>query len=393
MDLFNEIPTVSQLTSDIKIVLEDHFYDVLVQGEVSQPKTSRNGHIYFTLKDTNAQMPCVIWNSVAQRLKLSLEHGQHVQIGGELQVYPPHGKYQMIVSAVQQAGEGVLQQAFEKLKRKLQAEGLFDEAYKKPLPKFPKSIGVVTSAGGAAFQDIVSTLTKRYPLVNLYLYHAAVQGVAAASEIAAGIEHFSKSHDIDVMIVGRGGGSLEDLWPFNEEIVSRAIFNCTVPVISAVGHETDFSISDFTADARAATPTQAASMAVPDFTELRFQVEDLDKCLTGAINYQLQKRKDKVEYYKKNHALQRVREKAVQLNGQVTSLNHRLKSSIRFKYLHFCDLHTVLENRLARVNTSEALEKGFARIIQDDKWVKSSEKFDKKKEFQIHWKDGEVNVR
>ncbi|MEX0930013.1 MAG: exodeoxyribonuclease VII large subunit, partial [Balneolales bacterium] len=272
------MPTVSQLTLNIKAVMEGQFHDVLVQGEVSQPKSSRNGHIYFTLKDAGAQLPCVIWKSTAERLNTTLQHGQHVMAGGEVQVYAPHGKYQLIVSAVQQAGSGALQHAFEKLKTKLQAEGLFDEGRKKPLPKFPGSIGVVTSAGGAAFQDIVSTLTKRYPLVDLYLYHAAVQGVSAASEITRGIEYFSETGKVDVMIIGRGGGSLEDLWPFNEEAVARAVFNSNVPVISAVGHETDFSISDFMADARAATPTQAASMAVPDIGELRFQVEDLDKC-------------------------------------------------------------------------------------------------------------------
>ncbi|MEX0773782.1 MAG: exodeoxyribonuclease VII large subunit [Balneolales bacterium] len=393
MEFFNEIPTVSQLTSDIKTLLEDHFYDVLVQGEVSQPKISRNGHIYFTLKDTNAQVPCVIWKSAAERLKIKLEHGQHVLIGGEIQVYPPHGKYQMIVSAVQQAGAGALQQAFEKLKSKLQKEGLFDEARKRPLPKFPKSIGVVTSAGGAAFQDIISTLTKRYPLVDLYLYHAAVQGIAAASEIAAGIEYFSRSHDVDVMIIGRGGGSLEDLWPFNEEVVAKAIFNSPVPIISAVGHETDYSISDFTADVRAATPTQAASMAVPDITELRYQVEDLDKGLADAVDHQLKKRKEKVEYYLNNHALLRVRERAFQLNGQVASLKHRLKSSIRFKHLKFCEHHAGLDNRLSRINPQMALEKGFAKIIQDDEWIQSSEQFDNKRAFQIQWKDGEVEVR
>lgn len=337
-------------------------------------------------------MPCVIWKSTADRLNINLEHGQHVLAGGEIQVYPPHGKYQMIVSALQQAGAGALQLAFEKLKIKLYEEGLFDEACKKPLPGFPKSIGVVTSAGGAAFQDIVSTLAKRYPLVDLYLYHAAVQGAGASSEIAAGIEYFSTLHRVDVMIIGRGGGSLEDLWPFNEEVVARAIFSSPVPVISAVGHETDFSISDFTADARAATPTQAASMAVPDINELRFQVEDLEKGLTDAVNFQLKVRKDKVKYYLKNHALQRVRERALQLNGQVSSLNHRLRSSVRFKFLHFCELYTGLENRLSRLNTNEALEKGFTKVIQDDVWVQSSEKFDGKRPFLIRWKDGDVNV-
>lgn len=372
--------------------MEGQFHDVLVQGEVSQPKSSRNGHIYFTLKDAGAQLPCVIWKSTAERLNTTLQHGQHVMAGGEVQVYAPHGKYQLIVSAVQQAGSGALQHAFEKLKTKLQAEGLFDEGRKKPLPKFPGSIGVVTSAGGAAFQDIVSTLTKRYPLVDLYLYHAAVQGVSAASEITRGIEYFSETGKVDVMIIGRGGGSLEDLWPFNEEAVARAVFNSNVPVISAVGHETDFSISDFMADARAATPTQAASMAVPDIGELRFQVEDLDKCLGSAVEYQLKKRKEKVEYYLKNHALQRVRERAYRLNEHVASMDLRLKSSIRYRQLKFSGLWNGMENRLSRADPREALLKGFARIIQDDQWIRSSLNFDSKRPFRIQWKDGEVRL-
>ncbi|MEX2640257.1 MAG: exodeoxyribonuclease VII large subunit [Balneolales bacterium] len=386
------MPTVSQLTLNIKAVMEGQFHDVLVQGEVSQPKSSRNGHIYFTLKDAGAQLPCVIWKSTAERLNTTLQHGQHVMAGGEVQVYAPHGKYQLIVSAVQQAGSGALQHAFEKLKTKLQAEGLFDEGRKKPLPKFPGSIGVVTSAGGAAFQDIVSTLTKRYPLVDLYLYHAAVQGVSAASEITRGIEYFSETGKVDVMIIGRGGGSLEDLWPFNEEAVARAVFNSNVPVISAVGHETDFSISDFMADARAATPTQAASMAVPDIGELRFQVEDLDKCLGSAVEYQLKKRKEKVEYYLKNHALQRVRERAYRLNEHVASMDLRLKSSIRYRQLKFSGLWNGMENRLSRADPREALLKGFARIIQDDQWIRSSLNFDSKRPFRIQWKDGEVRL-
>ncbi|MEX0686179.1 MAG: exodeoxyribonuclease VII large subunit [Balneolales bacterium] len=392
MEFLNEIPTVSQLTFKIKTVIEEQFYDVLVQGEVSQPTTSRNGHIYFTLKDSSAQLPCVIWKSTVERNNIMLEHGQHVMIGGELQLYAPHGKYQLIVSAVQQAGAGALQQAFEKLKGRLQAEGLFEEERKRKLPRFPKKIGVVTSSTGAAFQDIVSTLTKRYPLVELFLYHASVQGLSAASEIATGIEYFSSTKSVDIMIIGRGGGSIEDLWPFNEEVVARAIYKSHVPVISAVGHETDFSISDFTADVRAATPTQAASIAVPDITDLRYHVEDLDKCLGEAIKYQLKRRKDKVDYYLNNHALLKVREKASHLNGQVSSLNHQLTSSIRYKYLRFCEHFTTLENRLSRINPNEALNKGFTRIIQGDGWVKTASKFDETQSFKIQWGDGKAEV-
>jgi len=274
-----DIPSVEELTEKIKNLLEQNFTDILVEGETSNVNQSRNGHYYFTLKDSNASLPCVIWRSTAQRLGINLTDGQQIVVGGDIQVYAPHGRYQMIVNLVQQAGIGKLQQAFEKLKAKLKEEGLFEDDHKQALPKFPESIGVVTSSTGAAFQDIRSTLEKRWPLAEIKLYHASVQGVNAAPEIVEGINYFSNHKNVDVIIIGRGGGSLEDLWPFNEESVARAVFHCEVPLISAVGHEVDFSISDFVADARAATPTQAAIVAAPDINEIRYMVEDYTKKL------------------------------------------------------------------------------------------------------------------
>ncbi len=388
-----KIPSVSELTSEIKILLESNFYDVVVQGEVSQPKKSSNGHIYFTLKDDKAQLPCVIWRSLAETQNIELVHGQHIIVGGNVEVYAPHGRYQLIVSIVKQAGEGALQKAFEELKRKLMAEGLFDDTHKRKLPAFPKIIGVVTSATGAAFQDIRSTLERRFPLAAVKLYHASVQGINAASEIVRGINYFSKKADADLLIVGRGGGSLEDLWPFNEEAVARAIYNCSIPVISAVGHETDFSISDFVADVRAATPTQAASIAVPDINELRFYSEDLDKRLRNNINFIVTRRKETVDRLIHAHGLMVVRQKVLHKQEILNNFQYRMENATRYRLLNLKEQAHNLKQRMQVQNPNLPLKKGYVRILQKDKWIKESSKFVEKEEFTIQWKDHENIIK
>lgn len=387
-----DIPSVSQLTDKIKNVLEQNFIDILVEGETSNVSQSRNGHYYFTLKDSNASLPCVIWRSTAQRLDLNLTDGQQIVVGGDIQVYAPHGRYQMIVSLVQQAGIGKLQQAFEKLKTKLKAEGLFEDHHKKSLPKFPQTIGVVTSATGAAFQDIRSTLENRWPLTNVKLYHASVQGVNAAPEIVKGIEYFSSTKNVDVMIIGRGGGSLEDLWPFNEEAVARAVFKSEVPVISAVGHEVDFSISDFVADARAATPTQAAVLAVPDINEIRFLVEDKTKKLEMHTVGAIQLYKDRVSNLAKSHALQVVKQKMESARVTIQSLRENLahKTDIRLRTQR--QMLTDLNHALDKQNPNEPLEKGFVRVWQNEKWIRRSGAFSEDGSFELQWSDGSKKI-
>lgn len=387
-----DIPTVSQLTDKIKALLEQYFVDILVEGETSNVNQSRNGHYYFTLKDADAALPCVIWRSTAQRLDINLTDGQQIVVGGDIQVYPPHGRYQMIVSLVQQAGIGKLQQAFEKLKAKLKAEGLFDDHHKKPLPKFPERIGVVTSSTGAAFQDIRSTLEKRWPLAEVKLYHASVQGVNAAPEIVKGIEYFSSNKNVDVLIIGRGGGSLEDLWPFNEESVARAVFASEVPVISAVGHEVDFSISDFVADGRAATPTQAAVMAVPDINEIRFLVEDYSRKLEMHTSGAIELYKDKVSNLAKSYALQVVKQKIESAHSKVNRLQehlaHRSSNLIRNHNYRLTELNHILDLK----NPNEPLEKGFTRVWQGEKWIRSANQLEKDSAFDIEWKDNRISV-
>jgi exodeoxyribonuclease VII large subunit len=326
----NDIPTVSELTWKIKDLLEGSFSNITVGGEVSQPVLSRNGHLYFTLKDDGAQIACVAWKSTVQRLKSTLEHGQQINVKGDVQVYAPGGRYQIIVRSVEQAGAGALQQAFERLKAKLEAEGLFAAERKRPLPLFPAVIGVVTSQSGAAFQDIRSTLESRYPLAVVRLYHAAVQGVGAASEIARGIRWFAEN-GADVLIVGRGGGSLEDLWPFNEEVVARAIAASPMPVVSAVGHETDFSISDFVADVRAATPTQAAVLVSPDVRDLRLTLDEVDRRCTRLMEVRLNAGRDTIRRMMRTHGLMAIRDRMQVNQERLSRYNDRMSGTLRAK--------------------------------------------------------------
>ena len=388
-----DIPSVSELTGTIKNLLEQNFFDILVEGEASNVKQSANGHIYFTLKDKGAQLPCVIWKSTVQRYKIQPTNGQQIVIGGDIQVYAPHGRYQMIVNLVQQAGIGKLQQAFEELKARLKSEGLFDDIHKKPIPKYPTRIGVVTSKTTAAFQDIKSTLEKRWPIGNIDLFHASVQGVYAATEIVYGINYFSTTNTVDLLIIGRGGGSLEDLWPFNEESVARAMFDCPIPIISGVGHEVDFSISDFVADVRAATPTQAAVLATPDINEVRMLIEDFTQKLQQTTIGGIEFYKDRVQYLSKSHALLAVKQKMKLASNDVNFLRSRLKQVSDKYFIHQKHLiHSLIQN-LASKNPNLPLEHGYARIWQNNDWIRTKNKFNHEYAFNIEWLDGKIEIK
>ncbi len=388
-----DIPSVTELTGKIKSLLEQNFLDILVEGEASNVKQSANGHIYFTLKDSGAQLPCVIWRNTAQRNGIQLADGQQIVVGGDIQVYAPHGRYQMIVGLVQQAGIGKLQQAFEELKAKLKAEGLFEDIHKKPIPKYPKRIGVVTSKTTAAFQDIRSTLEKRWPIAEVDLYHASVQGVNAAPEIVKGIEYFSNTQKVDLVIIGRGGGSLEDLWPFNEEAVARAVFDCRLPIISGVGHEVDFSISDFVADLRAATPTQAAVFATPDINEVSMLVEDLTRRVEVNTIGAIQLYRDRVQHLSKSYALLAVKQKMEIASNEVSFLTSRLMQATEKLFTHRTHILQNISQSLASKNPNIPLEKGFARVWQDEKWVRSSKNLEKGTEFELEWLDGKIQLK
>lgn len=392
-DLFKpSVLSVSDLTGEIKSLLEGHFLDIRVEGEISNASTSRSGHTYFTLKDEDAQLSCVIWRSTSQSIGADLVDGQHVIAGGDIQVYPPHGKYQLIVRSLKQAGIGALQEAFEKLKAKLNEEGLFDDVHKKELPKFPLRIGVVTSATGAAFHDIRDCLERRWPLATVLLHHASVQGINSARELVKAINWFSEKQHVDVIIVGRGGGSLEDLWPFNEESVARAVFNCKVPVISAVGHEVDFSITDFVADSRASTPTQAAALATPDINEIRYFVDDLSERLTSIIDTRLEKHKERIYQLMKSHALMAIKQKVANKCEKVDNLLERLRHRRKIYFMQKREKLGELTHRLELKNPDVPLDQGFTRIWQDEQWIKTAREFNPKKETTIEWKDGKDKV-
>lgn len=384
--------TVSELTGEIKSLLEGNFLDIRVEGEVSNASTSRSGHTYFTLKDEDAQLSCVIWSSTSRRLKTELVDGQHIIAGGDIQVYPPHGKYQLIVQSVEQAGKGALQEAFEKLKADLKEEGLFDDKHKKALPKFPFKIGVITSATGAAFHDIRDTLERRWPSSEVLLHHASVQGVNAAPELVKAINWFSEKNNVDLLIVGRGGGSLEDLWPFNEEAVARALFDCRVPTVSAVGHEVDFSISDFVADARAATPTQAAILATPDRNEVLMYNDDLTSRLHDIMDHRVTKQKKQIEQLVQSHALKAVKQKVSTNHDKINHLTERLEHQREVYFMQKYEQINSLVHRLELQNPNAALERGYSRIWQDEEWVQSLGDYDEDKELTIEWGDGKAEI-
>jgi len=304
--------SVSALTRQIRRQIENNFIDVWVEGEISTFKDHNSGHYYFTLKDANSQIPAVMFRGANSRLKFKPENGMLVIVTGNVKIYEPQGKYQIVCDKMEPSGIGAMQVAFEQLKKKLAEEGLFDESEKKQLPAFPKIIGVVTSASGAAFHDIKNVLFRRFPNCRLILNPAPVQGSGAAEKIARAIDECNEAKkcgaaDFDVLIVGRGGGSMEDLWCFNEEIVARAIFRSDLPVISAVGHEIDWTIADFVADKRAPTPSAAAEIVVTPRDEWFSQIVDFQRRLRANIDYLIDDYRNRVERAKTSYVFREPR--------------------------------------------------------------------------------------
>ena len=283
--------SVSALTRYLKAQFDSdpNLRHVFLKGEISNFKAHTTGHLYFSVKDEGSKINAIMFRSNASKLNFTPADGSKVLMAGRISVYEPTGSYQIYVDEMVEDGVGNLYVAFEKLKKKLQTEGLFDQSHKKPIPKIPRRVGIITASTGAAIRDIITTIKRRFPICETILFPTLVQGDNAKDDIVRNIER-AKDYDLDVLIVGRGGGSIEDLWPFNEEIVARAIYNCDIPVISAVGHEIDFTIADFVADLRAPTPTAAAELAVPNMSDLKSHISQLGIRLNEAIykkiNYQ-----------------------------------------------------------------------------------------------------------
>jgi exodeoxyribonuclease VII large subunit len=322
---------VSELTEQISGLLEGAFADVWIEGEVSNYKAAQSGHLYFTLKDAHAQIRCVCFRDQLRGVKFRPEDGLHIRVRGALGVYEVRGEYQIYVSHIEPMGLGALQLAFEQLKKKLQREGLFDEARKKALPVLPRCIGIVTSPTGAAIRDILRVLKRRFAGAHVQVYPVKVQGDGAANEIAAALAYFSRTKFAEVVILARGGGSLEDLWAFNEEVVARAIAACETPVISGVGHEVDFTIADFVADLRAPTPSAAAEIVVRSRQEFDHQIATHQRHLAQQMRYMLSQRKHRVRDLQMHRGFRQMEMLVRRRHQQLDELSSALGITLRLK--------------------------------------------------------------
>jgi exodeoxyribonuclease VII large subunit len=364
----DRIYTVSEITKLVKLEIENTFPILWVEGEVSNFRSYPSGHIYFTLKDEQAQLQAVMWRSNVRLMKFDLKDGLKVICKGRLTVYEVRGQYQIVVDVVEPKGKGALQLAFEQLRDKLQAEGLFDPKHKKSLPLLPKKLGIVTSPRGAAIIDILRTLERRFARLHILVYPTRVQGDGAADEIVEGLEYLGAQTDIDVIIVGRGGGSIEDLWAFNEEKVARAIFRCPIPVISAVGHEVDFTIADFVADVRASTPSVAAELVIKEEQALVDRIEGFVNQLNKNMLYSVQQRKQLVSELSRHRIFENFKVKLINLERRVEELEEKAKEIFRRK-------KTLLaEQRAKTALLDEKIENRIRNLLQDlsARWEKIS---------------------
>jgi len=380
-----KVYTVSELTQEIKSLFEKQFPDVWVTGEVSNFRAASSGNLYFTLKDASAQLRAVCFRNLARYLKFKPQDGISVIARGRLNVYEARGEYQLYVEYLEPAGLGALQLAFEQLKQKLAAEGLFDPARKKPLPMLPRAVGVVTSPTGAVIRDIVRILRRRFPNLSIVLYPVKVQGEGAAEEIAAGIEYFNRHPLADVLIVARGGGSIEDLWAFNEETVARAIAASKLPVISAVGHETDFTIADFVADLRAPTPSAAAELVVRPRQDLEAELDYRARRMAQILRLKLSEARQRLTELRMHRAFQtlaeRLRERAQQVDDYVVALERALRARLHAARQHWLgasagivryDFRRLLGLKQAALAERERkLETEFRRYLADrrNRWA------------------------
>ena len=324
--------SVSELNNYIKSIIEGNrtLSSVTVKGEISNFTAHRSGHLYFSLKDSEGQIKAVMFRSRAQTLKFMPESGMKVIVHGSVSVYERDGVYQLYVSSIQPDGVGALYLAYEQLKEKLDKNGIFDLAHKLPLPGYPDKIGIITSPTGAAIRDIINVLKRRYPLASLYLYPSLVQGDGAEDNLVRAVDFFDKSGLCDVIIIGRGGGSIEDLWAFNSEKLAMRIYDCKIPVISAVGHETDFTICDFVADMRAPTPSAAAEICVPDIAELLLRLDSFDERIIGALYRRVDFANERVcrleERLKSNTVLRLIQNGKSQVDNKATLALHVMKA-------------------------------------------------------------------
>lgn len=382
--------TVTALTKYIRYKFDNdvHLTNVLLEGEISNFKRHSRGHFYFTLKDSNAQISATMFAYEAKKVLFEPKDGMKVLVKGSISVYEVAGTYSINISEMEEKGLGNLFLAYEKLKKELQEEGYFDPLHKKPIPLYPKAIGVLTSPTGAAVRDCINTIKRRYPLAKIYVYPTLVQGEEAKYSIVKNIELANEQNLVDTLIVGRGGGSIEDLWAFNEKIVAMAIFNSKLPIISAVGHETDFTISDFVADMRAATPTAAAEIATPNLVNLKESVNIYVGRLNQGINVVLENNKQKLLHL----------DQRLDSLSPMAKLENLYQKKLEYDKLLEMNMNQILNNKakelslytekLKVLNPLMIMEKGFSIVYKGEKIVKSSKNLNKDDVVTIRFIDG-----
>ena len=363
-----QVITVTQINEYIRSMMDSDrlLNNLAIKGEISNYKLYPSGHHYFTLKDEGGALRCVMFKGNALRMKFRPENGMQVIAVGKISVFPRDGAYQLYCTGLVLDGVGDLYAAFEQLKTKLQAQGLFDPSHKKPLPKFPGTIGIITSSAGAAVHDMLRILRKRWPMTKVLLLPVRVQGVEAPGEIAGAIRYANYYRLADLLIVGRGGGSIEDLWAFNEEVVARAIYDSQIPVISAVGHEPDVTISDFVADLRAATPSNAAELAVPDQDNLRQTLDALSAAMATAMNRQIKMRRQHLHVLAGSAALQSPEGYLQQRRKTVEMLQNRLISAENMQLSRKNQRYIALTAKLDAMSPLKVLTRGYAMAQKED---------------------------
>jgi exodeoxyribonuclease VII large subunit len=387
-----QILTVSELTKEIRKTLEETFSQVSVIGEISNFKQHISGHWYFNLKDADAVINCAMWKGFNQYVFFTPQDGMKVILNGKITVYPPRGNYQIDVRSMKPAGVGELQEAFERLKKKLESEGLFDEVRKRPIPSFPEKIGIVTSIDGAAFKDMISVAKRRYPLVEIVVSPAKVQGSGAAESIVNSIKLLNDFGKVDVIITGRGGGSLEDLWAFNEEIVARAIFKSKIPVISAVGHEVDFTISDYVADLRAPTPSVAMELATPSTEEIFVYINDFSYTSFQIILELLERKTNIVRDNINSYGFKILPDIINRKNQQVDQLISKIFQNVDKLIFTTKNDVNLFSATIKSFDIQKVLKRGFVLVEQNSKFVSRASDFIKSKKAKLKFYDGNVEI-
>lgn len=388
--------SVSQINFYIKSIIENDgsLQFVLVTGEISNLTVhQRSGHIYLSLKDSNSVISAVMFAGNARRLKFRLENGMKVICRGRISVYEPSGRYQLYIEDMQPDGVGALTLAFEQLKKSLAQKGLFDNAHKKPLPKFPKTIGVITSPTGAAVQDITNIIRRRFPSADIVLAPVLVQGESAPEQLVRAVNKFSASKIADVVIIGRGGGSAEDLWAFNDEQLAYAVYNCETPIISGVGHETDFTVCDFVADVRASTPSAAAELAVPDRQELMSYYFKQKQYISAMLDRKIKTAQLRLENQQRRMSALSPKLKAEQLEKQLSAKSEKLT---RFMNIYISDKENKLiaaKGKLDGLNPLNVLNRGYAIAEKDEKIITSSKQLKDGDDFTVILSDGKINAK